>query len=153
MDQMKYVIYACLMIGVCMLAGIFISVFLSNEANAPQSGTVVDRPEQNGANTVKSKGQTLFQQNCQSCHALDKDLTGPALRGVEERGPWTDRANLIKWVKNPAAFIPTSSYTKALKQKFGGVIMPSFPQLSDEELHAIFEYITKYPVSESIAMK
>ena len=56
-------------------------------------------------------GQQLFQQNCQSCHALDKNLTGPALRGVTGRGPWAeDRANLVKWVHNPAAFIPTTPY-------------------------------------------
>ena len=51
-------------------------------------------------------GKQLFQQNCQSCHALDKKLTGPALRDVSQRGPWGDRANLVKWIKNPAAFIP-----------------------------------------------
>src|SRR6478672_4468848 len=40
------------------------------------------------------EGKSLFQQNCQSCHALDKRLTGPALRGAMSRGPWGDRKNL-----------------------------------------------------------
>jgi mono/diheme cytochrome c family protein len=89
-------------------------------------------------------GQQIFQQNCQSCHALDKNLTGPGLRGVEERGPWTDRANLIKWVKNPAAFIPTTPYTIELQKTYGS-IMPSFPQLSDADINAIFDYIKAAP--------
>src|ERR1043165_883296 len=79
--------------------------------------------------TVQAQeGKTIFQANCASCHSLDKIVTGPALRGVNERGPWTDRANLIKWVHNPGAFIPTTDYTKSLASQFSGQIMPSFPQ-------------------------
>ena len=83
------------------------------------------------------QGQQIFAQNCQSCHAIDKDLQAPALRGVEERGPWNDRANLVKWVKNPAAFIPTTPYTVELQKKWGS-IMPGFQQLSEADILAIF---------------
>jgi hypothetical protein len=89
-------------------------------------------------------GQQIFQANCATCHALDRVLTGPALRGVHERGPWTDRANLHKWVKNPAAFIPTTPYTQDLQKQYGQ-IMPSVP-LSDKEIDAIFDYIETAPV-------
>ncbi|MGZ3908828.1 MAG: c-type cytochrome, partial [Flavisolibacter sp.] len=93
------------------------------------------------------QGQQIFQQNCQSCHALDKVVTGPALRGVTERGPWAeDRANLVKWVHGPGAFIPTTPYTTAL-QKTYGQIMPSFPQLSKEEILSIFDWIEKAPAA------
>jgi cytochrome c551/c552 len=86
-------------------------------------------------------GKQLFQANCQTCHAINKQLTGPALAGVETRGPWTERANLHKWVHNPAAFIPTTPYTKALQAQFGGQIMPSFPQLSEKDIDAIIDYV------------
>lgn len=89
-------------------------------------------------------GKTLFQQNCQSCHAINKKLTGPALAGVTERGPWTDRANLHKWVHNPAAFIPTTPYTKALQAEYGQ-IMPGFPQLSEKDIDAIIDYVSTPP--------
>lgn len=89
-------------------------------------------------------GQQIFQQHCQTCHNLDKDGTGPHLRGVEERGPWSDRDNLVKWVHNPAAFIPTTPYTQTLQKTFGSV-MPSFPQLSAEEINAIFDWIASAP--------
>ncbi len=89
-------------------------------------------------------GKQLFQQNCQSCHAINKKLTGPALAGVTERGPWGDRANLHKWVHNPAAFIPTTPYTKALQAEYGQ-IMPGFPQLSEKDIDAIIEYVSAPP--------
>jgi cytochrome c2 len=34
---------------------------------------------------MAQNGQALFSSNCASCHAIKKDLTGPALAGVEER--------------------------------------------------------------------
>ncbi|HEU4633375.1 MAG TPA: c-type cytochrome [Flavisolibacter sp.] len=96
-------------------------------------------------NAVKAQnGQQIFQQNCQSCHSLDKDLTGPNLRGVEERGPWGDRANLVKWVHNPGAFMASNPYTQGLQKTFGS-IMPGFPQLSEEEIFAIFDWIKTAP--------
>lgn len=90
-------------------------------------------------------GQQLFQQNCQSCHALNKKLSGPALAGFTERGPWTDMANVYKWVHNPAAFIPTTPYTKALQAEYGQ-IMPSFPQLSEKDIDAIVEFVSTAPL-------
>ena len=99
------------------------------------------------------EGKQIFQQNCQTCHNLDKDGTGPHLRGVEERGPWAEsRANLHKWVHNPGAFIPTTPYTQALHNTFGQ-IMPSFPQLSEKEIDAIFDWIKTAPPPGETAKK
>lgn len=86
-------------------------------------------------------GKNLFQSNCQTCHALDKTLTGPALAGVENRGPWTDRKNLLKWVKNPAAIANENGYVKDLVKQFNGQLMPSFSGLSDQQIENIFDYI------------
>lgn len=96
---------------------------------------------------IAQTGQQLFQNNCASCHGVDKALSGPALRGVTTRGPWAeDKANLYAWIKNPAAFIPTTQYTKDL-QKTWGSIMPSFPQFSQEQVDAILEYIETPPAA------
>ena len=92
-------------------------------------------------------GQQLFQQNCGSCHGLDKALSGPALRGVTSRGPWAeDRANIYAWIKNPGAFIPTTQYTQDLQKTYGS-IMPGFPQFSKEQVDAILEYIETPPAT------
>jgi mono/diheme cytochrome c family protein len=90
---------------------------------------------------LAQNGKQLFQTNCQSCHAINKKLSGPALAGVMERGPWSEnKENIYAWVHNPGAFIPTTAYTKALQAEYGQ-IMPGFPQLSNEDIDAIIEYI------------
>ena len=107
---------------------------------ADQPAVQKQETEEKAAAPVNLKGRTSFQQNCQSCHAMDKDMTGPGLRGVTTRGPWTDKANLVKWVHNPASFIATNAYAKEL-QKTYGQIMPAFPQLSEQEINDIFDYV------------
>jgi mono/diheme cytochrome c family protein len=93
-----------------------------------------------------SKGKNLFQQNCQSCHSLDKDLTGPALRGFTQRGPWENKENIYAWIKNPSAFMANNDYTKNLKAQYGSV-MPSFPGLTTAEIDEIVNYISAAPAT------
>ncbi len=88
-------------------------------------------------------GAAIFQQNCASCHAINKDLTGPRLAGMEERGPWGDRSKLYAWIHNPAKFMQTDPYTQELKNSHGGVVMTGFPQLSEAEIDAIVDYVNK----------
>ncbi|MDQ3550232.1 MAG: c-type cytochrome [Bacteroidota bacterium] len=92
-------------------------------------------------------GKQLFQQNCQTCHALDKKLTGPALRGFTSKGPWTDRQNIYDWIHNPAAFIAKDDYARALKDEYDGLVMQAFPQLSNEQIDAIVDYVVAAPPS------
>ena len=88
-------------------------------------------------------GAQIFQQNCASCHAINKDLTGPRLAGVETRGPWGDRKNLYAWIHNPPKFMQTDEYTQQLKQQYGGVVMTGFPTLTEKEIDAIIDYVNK----------
>ena len=53
-------------------------------------------------------GKSLFNANCAACHKLDKKMTGPALRNVEERlaeSEGLDREWLYAWIKNSPALI------------------------------------------------
>jgi|KBSMisStandDraft_5_1062788.scaffolds.fasta_scaffold00032_46 cytochrome c551/c552 len=86
-------------------------------------------------------GKALFSANCASCHSITKDLTGPALQGVTDRGPWSDKNKIHEWVHNPTAFMAKDPYTAALKAKFG-VPMNAFPNLKNEEIDAIIGYVT-----------
>src|SRR2546423_13183676 len=88
-------------------------------------------------------GKALFQGNCASCHSPFTKFTGPALKGLEERGPWSDRKNLYAWVHNPAGFMANDKYTQNLKQEMGGTMMSPFPQLSEKQIDAIVDYINK----------
>jgi mono/diheme cytochrome c family protein len=92
-----------------------------------------------------AKGKELFVNNCAQCHAKDmkQKLTGPALAGVEER--WGgDRASLYKWVRNSQGLIATGfPRAVAVYNENAKAVMNSFPNLKDEEIDHILEYIKK----------
>jgi mono/diheme cytochrome c family protein len=94
-----------------------------------------------GSNLLAQDGKALFQANCASCHAVNKKLTGPALAGLEDRGPWSDRKKLEAWIHNPAGFAKTDAYAANLIKEYAGVLMTGFPQLSSPEIDAIVKYI------------
>jgi cytochrome c551/c552 len=82
-------------------------------------------------------GQALFKANCASCHKVDKDFTGPALKGWKDRvpaGEW-----IYDWIHNPGA--QSDAYATSLKAKWKPVIMTSFPALKKEDIDAIMKYV------------
>jgi len=93
--------------------------------------------------TALGQGMMLFRNYCASCHAIRKDLTGPALGGVLQRvlplynG---DKKGLYAFMRNPAKEMQKEPYFQRLKEKVGGVVMTSF-SLSDAELDLLFAYI------------
>ena len=138
MNQIKYVLYAVSLLVVAFFCASLVSK-ISGSGNVKEETFTATNKEATAQTVVSSKGKSLFQQNCQTCHALDRKLTGPALRGFTERGPWTDKANIYAWIKNPAAFMQKDAYTEALKNEYG-VIMQAFPALTPEEIDDIIEY-------------
>lgn len=151
MNQIKYLIYATL-IFIVLLTGYFLFSLFPAENKIELKQTNNSRENTVATPPPPSRGKELFQQNCQACHALDKRLTGPALRGVTERGPWTEKQNLYKWIQNPAAFISTTPYTKALQKEYGQ-IMPPFPQLAEKDIDDILEYLSSGGNVSPVAMQ
>jgi mono/diheme cytochrome c family protein len=91
-------------------------------------------------------GKSLFSQNCASCHAVNKKLTGPALAGVEDR--WPDKKNLYAWIKNNQAFLKTGdAYANKLYNEYNKTAMNLFPTLSDKDIDAILAYIKSVPAA------
>ena len=88
-------------------------------------------------------GKTLFQTKCASCHSVLVKVTGPPLGGFQERenGKWADIKELTKWIHNPAAYMANDPYTAGLKIQFGGAQMNPFPEIKEEEVKAIADYI------------
>lgn len=87
--------------------------------------------------SLAADGAALFKANCASCHKVDKDFTGPALKGWKDRVPgdgW-----IYKWMANPGA--QSDPYATALKAKWKPVIMTNFAQLSKEEIDGILKYV------------
>ena len=91
-------------------------------------------------------GKSLFSQNCASCHAVNKKLTGPALAGVEDR--WPDKKNLYAWIKNNQAFLKTGdAYANKLYNEYNKTAMNLFPTLADKDIDAILAYIKSVPAA------
>lgn len=84
-------------------------------------------------------GESIFKQNCTSCHAVDRQVIGPALKGIDER--WADKALLKKFILNSQAVIKGGDkYSSDLFKKYNQTIMPVH-NFSDAELDNLLAYI------------
>ena len=85
-------------------------------------------------------GQSIFLQQCVSCHAVNMNLTGPSLKGVEKR--WKNKEKLYAFIHNSQAVIATKDdYAQDLFYQWNKVQMPPFPSLKNGEIAAILVYI------------
>lgn len=86
------------------------------------------------------EGEKIFKSKCTSCHAIDRKVVGPALKGIPET---KDEAWLIKWVKNSQALI-ASGDADAVKifEDNNKLVMTSFTDLSDDQIKSVLAYIT-----------
>ena len=89
--------------------------------------------------TPSNDGKTLFTTNCTSCHAVKAKLIGPALAGVNNR--WPDKKKLHDYIHNSQAVIKEDAYAKSVFEANNKVIMTPFPNLSDDQIDAILQYI------------
>ena len=100
-------------------------------------------------------GEKLFKANCTACHALDKQLVGPALGGIvaklkTEQNLETDW--LHKWIKdNKSLRASGDKYANEVFEKFNKTEMLAFPNLTDKDIDDILEYTTNPPVAEVAA--
>lgn len=84
-------------------------------------------------------GEKLFKENCKACHAIDKKLVGPALQNVHER---YEKDWLISWISNaPKMYESGDSIAVALVNENGGIIMPAFSTLKENQIDSILAYL------------
>ncbi|WP_415325013.1 c-type cytochrome [Chryseobacterium sp. MMS23-Vi53] len=94
-------------------------------------------------------GEKLFKANCTACHALDKQVVGPPLKGIvakvkEEAGVGPDW--LHKWIKdNKALRASGDKYANEIFEKFNKTEMQVFPNLTDKDIDDILAYTTNPP--------
>ena len=100
-------------------------------------------------------GEKLFKANCTACHALDKQLVGPALGGVVDRLKKEQNLDtdwLHKWIKDNEALRKSGDkYANEVFEKFNKTAMTPFPSLSDQDINDILEYTTNPPAPEPAA--
>lgn len=84
------------------------------------------------------EGKKLFQQNCASCHKINKKLIGPKLSGINDKKSedW-----LIRWIQNSQALIESGDeYANQIYEKFNKLVMPPAP-LNEKEVKSVLAYI------------
>ena len=101
------------------------------------------------------KGETLFKTNCSACHALDKQMVGPALGGVVDRLKTEQNLGVDwfqKWIRdNKALRASGDKYANEVFEKFNKVEMTAFPNLTDQDIADLLEYTTNPPKAEPAA--
>jgi len=151
-----------LTIGVILIVAVFMLFLDSSENKTATTNTATSVAPVEDINTKVAalaepqkaavlQGHELFQGNCTQCHAVDKKVVGPALRGVEAR--WTSEAEIIYFIKYPEKVITggKNEYAKKLYDEYGQM-MPNHDFFNDDQIKSILTYI-KFESGEQIAMK
>ncbi len=97
------------------------------------------------ANTYAQDGAQLFKAKCNTCHMVDKNSTGPLLKGVKQK--WSDAGEgdfLYEWVKNPQTLIATGKSKVAMESKNFSPTDMTPQAVSNEEIDAILDYVDNY---------
>lgn len=108
--------------------------------------TKLEKLEKNWS-SLNPQGGVLFKRHCSSCHALDREMYGPALASVTKRHTheW-----LMGFIRNSRAVIKSGdSYAVDLYQKFDQKGMPAFYYLDSLTINTILKYIEYESASPS----
>jgi cytochrome c1 len=140
--QINYIVHASIILIFIGCGYVFFQkIFFSDPKTVDTTQvTIVPQKQDISLSNSAAKGKILFMTKCAACHNIFKDMTGPSILGFEERGPWADRKNVYDWIRNPAAFMKKNEYARGLKEKYGSM-MTAFPDLTNEEIDAICDYL------------
>lgn len=86
------------------------------------------------------EGESLYRQNCASCHYVDKVLIGPAL-GEAKAKYANDKEWLYAWVKNAQGMVNSGdAKAVALFEQYNKQLMTAFPTLQNEQIDNILAW-------------
>jgi mono/diheme cytochrome c family protein len=93
------------------------------------------------AEVSAASGQKIYKQYCTSCHKINGELVGPALKDVYKR---RSEEWLVKWIRNNAELRKSGDKDAiAVWEKYAKNEMPSFTNLSDDDIKSILAYIVQ----------
>ena len=124
---MKNIILACV-------------IFIAGCNNAAEERK--EELEKKEATVVNTNGETLFKNNCASCHKPNERYIGPALQGSAAR--WESRELLYAFVRNSQEIISRNAYAKKLYNEYNQSPMLPYPNLSDNDIKDILSYCETY---------
>ncbi len=124
--------------------GLFLILFILGRVTKEEETTPVMNenyvPQQQQPSSQDADGLTLIKQNgCITCHGQDLNGTkmAPALVNIKEH--WT-RDGLLNYLRNPSAYSGDSRFDE-YREKYKGIVMPSYGNLDVKDLGKIAEYL------------
>jgi len=128
--------YFCTMHERILISLIFIIFFIActSPEPAPEPKTIATTDL-----APNETGKKLFYAKCASCHMVNKDMTGPALKGVEDR--WPDKEKLYAFIRNSEEVIRNDKYARELWLEWNQTAMLPHPDLTDDDIKAILDYV------------
>jgi len=104
-----------------------------------QASNPVPQGEMSNQSQELSPGDMMVRLGCTGCHGVDLAGTNkaPSLSNIKEN--WS-KDKLINYLRNPESFMDGDRF-KAYRQKYPGSIMPSFNNISVQELGKIAEFL------------
>lgn len=147
--QLNYIISAFFLI--ITFTGLFLFIQKIPLDRKQKEIVIIDDFPGESSSPAVQKGRAIFNSKCASCHIMFKDATGPDLSAAIDGEQWSDRKKLYAWIRNPAAFMKNDAYTQNLKKLYKAG-MTAFPDLTDEEIDAIVEYVRSRKKVEVVAM-
>ena len=93
---------------------------------------------------VFSQGKALFEGRCNSCHQIDKNGTGPMLKGAKKR--WADANEkdlIVEWVINNEALRASKKSKRAIEiyNEYNKSPMTVFSDLTPKQVNEILDYV------------
>jgi mono/diheme cytochrome c family protein len=134
-------VYAVLLLLVAAGACFVVQKFSQTKVVENSSSGIIDYIESVDSLPKKiSAGKILYLKKCASCHGVFTSNDGAlqTLAGIESK--WPDKKELFAFIRNPEQVMKTNSYVKELRKKYGST-MTSFPDMTDDEIQAILDYI------------
>jgi len=139
-SQMKYLVEACVALLLAVVTVKTIDFFSYAKLVSNPSLTETTHSESEKTSPKNSAGKILFSNNCSKCHSITKQILGPPLAGVTNRVP--DREILIAWIKNNKKVLQSGNpYFNNLYAEYNKLPMDVFPQLDDNQIKLILDYI------------
>jgi cytochrome c len=91
----------------------------------------------NGKKNDVSALHAMMASNCMNCHAFKSKLIGPSYLDISNKYSSSDAATLVKHVKEGSKGI------------WGDIVMPTHPELSDDEISKMVNWIVSYNGNKS----
>lgn len=131
----KSVLYTCVLIAMIYAA---CYIFSYKKTTAVEKPPVITQDDLKDLPQIV-EGENLFKENCLACHKIyAKD--GSNFQDIVN-GDY-DKKDLYGWIRNSDSVIESGNkYYNAVFNEYNKVQMTSFPNLTDEEIDDIIDYI------------